>query len=87
MYKWCKPCQINYLKENFIICEWIPYSQFDSIKEISKDDLSTIYSAKWKDGSLYWNKYNKKYIRGSNKEVALKYSHNLQNINEFLNEV
>ena len=58
--KWCKPCQIDYLKKNFtnwtsknekvdnfiqemqlkinyynnIIFEWIPYNQFDNIKEI-----------------------------------------------------
>src|ERR1700761_824974 len=62
--KWCKPCQVNYLKNNFanwtsknekiddfiqkkqlnishfneLIFEWIPYNQFDDIKELSKGD-------------------------------------------------
>src|ERR1044072_1277943 len=31
------------------IFEWIPYNQFNDIKEIS-DDFSTVYSAIWKDG-------------------------------------
>src|SRR2546430_8380020 len=80
-YKWCKQCQINYLRKNFInwtsgneeidsfiqkmqleinissdtVFEWIPYNQFNDIKEIDKDNFSTVSSAKWKDGPLYWN--------------------------------
>ncbi|GET02106.1 kinase-like domain-containing protein [Rhizophagus clarus] len=111
-YKWCKPCTISFLKENFtnwksidekifnliqemqskivypsdIVFEWIPYNQFDSIKEISKDDFATIYLAIWKNGPLYWNKM--KYTRSLDKKVILKYIHNSHNaINEFLNEV
>src|SRR4051812_6335984 len=63
-YEWCKLCQINYLKNNFlswsgneridnfiqemqlkindyndIIFEWVPYDQFDNVKEIKKDDV------------------------------------------------
>src|SRR2546429_7817271 len=60
--KWCKPCQIDFLKANFtswtsgdekidefiqemqlkiddyndIVFEWIPYNQFNDIKEIRK---------------------------------------------------
>ena len=47
------------LKRNFhddIIFEWIPYNQFDDIKEIRKGDFATIYSAIWKGGPLYYNK-------------------------------
>jgi hypothetical protein len=111
-YKWCKLCQINYLKENFInwssknkqidkliqevqlkinnhrniIFEWIPYNQFDVIKEIGKGGFAKVYSAKWKDGPLYWNKTE--YTRDFNKTVALKCLNNSQNIsNRFLNEV
>src|SRR5437016_2546512 len=74
-YKWCQPCQINYLKKNFtsgnekidnfiqemqlkideysdIIFEWIPYNQFNKIKEIGKGAI-------WKDGPLYYSNYNK----------------------------
>ncbi|CAB5362383.1 unnamed protein product [Rhizophagus irregularis] len=99
-HKWCKSCQINYLRENFInwtsgnknidnfiqeiqlkinhswdtVFEWIPYSQFN---EISQHDISdTKYSVIrkiWKDGPLYYNWNEKRYIRDSNKRVALKY--------------
>src|SRR5947207_2555411 len=67
-YKWCRPCQTNYLKENFtnwtsgnekiddfiqkmqlkindpwdIVFEWIPYDQFNDIKEICKDCFATV---------------------------------------------
>ncbi|EXX69263.1 Sps1p [Rhizophagus irregularis DAOM 197198w] len=111
--RWCKPCQINDLKNNFMnwtsgnenidnliqemqltidtssdeIFEWIPYSQFNNIKEISKNSNSaTIYSALWKDGPLHWDE--NQYRRYQNKEVALKYLCGSQNFtNEFLNEV
>jgi len=71
---------------NNIISEWIPYNQFNDIKEIvNKDDSAKIYSAIWKDGPL---NYNEKYTRNENKKVALKYLYNSQNINnEILNEV
>ena len=72
-----------------IIVEWIPYNHLNDIKEIgSKGGSATVYSAIWKDGPLYYNEYYKKYIRETDKEVALKCLYNSQNItNEFLNEV
>ncbi|GBC01702.1 hypothetical protein RclHR1_00430019 [Rhizophagus clarus] len=97
-YNWCKPCQINDLKEDFknwtsenekidkfiqemqlrineynsIVVKWIPYNQFDNIKEIGTGGFATVYSAKWRDSNIM---------------IALKYLHNSQNItNEFLNE-
>ena len=70
---------------NNIVFEWIPlYDQFSNIKEIRRDELTTVCSAKW--SPLYLNKNNNKYLRGSDKKVALKYSYNLHKI-EFLNEV
>jgi hypothetical protein len=45
------------------IFECIPYSQLNNIEEIDKDRFFTIHSAKRKDGPLYWNKDNRKYIR------------------------
>lgn len=63
------------LKINFsydIIFEYIPFGQLNNIKELNK---STIYSAVWKNGPLYWK--DEKYIRFSSK-VALKYLHNSQ---------
>ena len=70
-HKWCKPCQTNYLKNNFAnwtsgneqidnfiqemqleyypdahtVFEWIPYDQFNGIKEIDNSGFATIYSA------------------------------------------
>jgi hypothetical protein len=68
-----------------IIVEWIPYDQFNDIKELGKDEFTTIHLAIWKDGPLYY--YNYKYTRKQNKKVNLKL-YNSQNItNEFLNEV
>ncbi|RIA83759.1 hypothetical protein C1645_833312 [Glomus cerebriforme] len=113
-HKWCKSCQINNLKNNFIkwssenkkiddliqemqvtinnyndkIFEWIPYSQFYNIKEVGKGGFATVYSAIWKDGSLYYDINEKIYIRNQNEIVALKCLDNSQNkIDEFLDEV
>ncbi|UZO16555.1 uncharacterized protein OCT59_007940 [Rhizophagus irregularis] len=111
--KWCKQCQTNNLRKNFInwtsgnekidnfiqekqleidspqstLLKWIPYEQFSDINEVNNDDLSTVYSAKWKSGPIYWDKYIKKDINYQNNEITLKHLHNLQNIEEFLNEV
>ena len=69
-----------------IIFEWIPYNQFNNIKEINKGGFATIYSAIWKSGPLEYRNYE--YIRNQNREVALKCLYNSQNIAiEFLNEV
>ncbi|GES81575.1 kinase-like domain-containing protein [Rhizophagus clarus] len=60
--------------------EWIPYSQFDQIKEIA-------YSAIWKDGPLYYDRYSYsdyKYARDSNKGVSLKFLHNSEDPVEFV---
>ncbi|RIA86748.1 hypothetical protein C1645_828817 [Glomus cerebriforme] len=110
MYKWCQPCQMNYLKENFtnwtseneeidnliqelqlkindyndVIFEWISYNQFINVKETENNGIAT---AIWKNGPLDWNEDEKKYVRDSNKIVALKYLNNSQNVtNEFLNK-
>ncbi|CAB4440474.1 unnamed protein product [Rhizophagus irregularis] len=40
---------VDYLYSN-VIFEWIPYNQFDDIKEIGKGGFSTVYSAIWKNG-------------------------------------
>ena len=70
-----------------IVFEWIPYDQFDNIKEVSKGDSATVYSAIWKDGPLNYNDEITEYLRISDKKVALKCLYNSQNITEFLNEV
>jgi hypothetical protein len=71
-----------------IIVEWIPYNQFDYVKEIGRGGFATVYSAIWKDGPLSYNRYKGQYERFHFKEVALKCLENSENItNEFLNEV
>jgi hypothetical protein len=72
------------------IIEWIPYSQFNEIMEMGKNGSMTMYSAIWKDGPLYKkdNKWSENNTRDSNKNVALKCLHNLQDPIEFvINEV
>jgi hypothetical protein len=69
-----------------IVFEWIPYDKFLNIEEVDKDDFSTVYSAQWKDGPLYWDENSKQYKRYP-KEATLKYSHNLRNVTRFLDEV
>src|SRR4051812_3515564 len=70
-YKWCRLCQTSgneqiddfiqelQLKTNWfyddIGFKWIPYNQFSSIKEIGKAELTTVYSAIWKDGPLKYD--------------------------------
>jgi serine/threonine protein kinase len=68
--------------------EWIPYHQFEKIKEIGKGGFATVYLAIWKNGPLHCNYLNDEYKRDPNKEVALKSLDNSQNsIDKLLNEV
>jgi hypothetical protein len=71
-----------------IVFEWIPYNQFNEIKKTGKNSSIIVYSAIWKNGPLYYDYIKKKYIRDSNKEIALKGLQDLQNAIEILiNEV
>ncbi|CAB5385288.1 unnamed protein product [Rhizophagus irregularis] len=81
--------QLNINSSNDVIFEWIPYNQFNEIKETSKNGSITVYSAIWKNGPVHYNYHNKYYYtRDSNKEVALKCLHNLQNpVDSLINEV
>ena len=73
---------------NDIVFEWIPYNQFESIKEIGKGGFATVFSAIWKDGPLFYNINANKFIRNPNEKIALKCLHRSQNITEkFLKEV
>uniref|UniRef100_U9UV87 Protein kinase domain-containing protein n=1 Tax=Rhizophagus irregularis (strain DAOM 181602 / DAOM 197198 / MUCL 43194) TaxID=747089 RepID=U9UV87_RHIID len=58
--------------------KWIPYNQFNNIKETCKNSLITLYSAIWTDGPLYKKNEWNYYTRDSNKEVALKCLHKSQ---------
>ncbi|EXX57605.1 Mkk2p [Rhizophagus irregularis DAOM 197198w] len=69
--------------------EWIPYIRFNDIKQIGKDDSTTLlYSAIWMDGPLeYKHDTRKPWKRVPNEKVVLKWLCNSQSIvNEFLNE-
>jgi endogenous inhibitor of DNA gyrase (YacG/DUF329 family) len=71
-----------------IIFEWIPYNQFNNIKVVNKDNFSTVCSARWMNGPLFWGIIwnDKEYIRESNKKIVIEeYSTNTQNIDKFLN--
>jgi hypothetical protein len=68
-----------------ILFEWIPCSQFSEIKEMSRGDSITTYSAIWRNGPFYKeSKKSKNYKRISSKVVALKCLHNSQNPIDFL---
>ncbi|CAB4441607.1 unnamed protein product [Rhizophagus irregularis] len=80
--------QIKINHPDDIVFKWIPYNQFNNIKEIGKGGFATVYSAIWKDGPLHYNWNKRQYSRNSNKTVALKHLRNSQNMSEyFLNEV
>ncbi|EXX58451.1 hypothetical protein RirG_197850 [Rhizophagus irregularis DAOM 197198w] len=69
------------------IVEWIPYDQFNNIKELGKDELTTIYSAIWKNGPLQYD-YNKcEYSRQQNNKVNLKSYNSKYYTYEFLSQV
>ncbi|GBB83206.1 hypothetical protein RclHR1_00100010 [Rhizophagus clarus] len=82
--------QRNIDRPSDIIFEWIPYDQFENIKELDKS--VNVHSAIWKDGPLYYKDRiifsEKKYVREQNKSVILKCLYNSRIItNVFLNEV
>ncbi|GES73297.1 kinase-like domain-containing protein [Rhizophagus clarus] len=80
--------QLKISKQSDTKFEWIPYDRFNNIEEISKNDLVTVHTAIWNDGPLHYNNNEKKWLRESNKDVALKCLYNSQsNINRLLNEV
>ncbi|EXX61402.1 Ssk22p [Rhizophagus irregularis DAOM 197198w] len=81
--------QLKINKFDDTIVEWIPYNQFNYIKEIGKGGFATVYSAIWMDGPLIYDYDDEKeYERKPNEEVALKCLNNSQNItDEFLSEI
>jgi hypothetical protein len=68
------------------VLEFISYHQFNDIKEINKSDVTTVYSAIWKDGPLLYYRNDNKWTRELNKKVYLKL-YSLQHTDLFLNEV
>ena len=71
-----------------IVFEWIPYNQFNEIKETGKNSNITVYSAIWKNGPLRKMSWCDNYIRNSSKKVTLICLHNLQeSIDSLINKV
>uniref|UniRef100_U9TB65 Protein kinase domain-containing protein n=1 Tax=Rhizophagus irregularis (strain DAOM 181602 / DAOM 197198 / MUCL 43194) TaxID=747089 RepID=U9TB65_RHIID len=64
--------------------EWIPYNQFNEIKETGINGSITVNSAIWMDGPLYYDYLKEEYTRNSNKKVALKCLCNSQYSIDFL---
>ncbi|GES86525.1 kinase-like domain-containing protein [Rhizophagus clarus] len=58
----------NTSKSNMIF-DWIPYDQFSDIEEIGIGGFSTVYSAMWEDGLLY---YDECWKRKSNTKCCFK---------------
>jgi hypothetical protein len=81
--------QLNINSYDDVVFEWIPYSQFNEIKEVGRNGSITAYSAIWSNGPLYKiNKWSSYYTRDSNKKITLKCLHKLQNPVDYLtNEV
>ncbi|CAB4440688.1 unnamed protein product [Rhizophagus irregularis] len=80
--------QLNINSSNNVVFEWIPYNQFNEIKETGKNGSITVYSEIWKNGPLHkGNWLSNKYTRDSNKEVTLNCLYNLQNpVDSLINE-
>ena len=75
--------QLKINKYNDVVLEWIPYNQFNEVKETGNNSLITVsYLAMWKDGPLHYK--DGKYIRNPNKEVALRCLHKSQESIDFL---
>ncbi|PKK70204.1 hypothetical protein RhiirC2_473873 [Rhizophagus irregularis] len=69
------------IKLKDFLFEYIPYNQFDDIKEVGIDNYAM---AIWKDGPLHC--YNKKWSRESNKNVYLKL-YDSENADAFLDQI
>uniref|UniRef100_U9TQ44 Protein kinase domain-containing protein n=1 Tax=Rhizophagus irregularis (strain DAOM 181602 / DAOM 197198 / MUCL 43194) TaxID=747089 RepID=U9TQ44_RHIID len=70
-----------------VVFKWIPYDQFNDIKELGKDEFTTVYSAIWKDGPLQYDYKEYVYSRNKNIKVNLKLYNSRNNINNVLNKV
>ncbi|CAB4440456.1 unnamed protein product [Rhizophagus irregularis] len=75
--------QLKY-DEDESVFEWIPYNELLDIKEIGDNCLTT---AIFKNGPLYYKERDKEWIRESFEKVCIRYLHNSQDNDEFLNEI
>jgi hypothetical protein len=67
-----KNCQMESLRPDLIV-EWIPYSNLENIKYLTKGGFSEIYTADWINGCYNeWDSKSLQLIRGSTLKVILK---------------
>ncbi|GES93652.1 kinase-like domain-containing protein [Rhizophagus clarus] len=84
--KWCKPCQLSHLK-NTLFLNGYHLNSLTILKKI-KNDVTTMSSAIWKDGPLYYDNNKYEYARKQNTKIILKHLCNSRNItNAFLNKI
>jgi hypothetical protein len=75
-------CQMESLMPNLIV-EWIPYSNFKSIKYLTSGGFSEIYTASCINGCYKeWDSKNQQLIRWKTHEVVLKKLENVESANQ-----
>jgi hypothetical protein len=80
--KLIQKCQMETLVPYKVI-EWIPYSNLQDIKYLSKGGFSEIYTAYWIDGRYEeWDSKNQQLIRPRRHKVVLKSLENVESANQ-----
>ncbi|CAB4442932.1 unnamed protein product [Rhizophagus irregularis] len=75
-------CQMESLNP-FMIIEWIPYSNLENIKYLTKGGFSEIYTAGWIDGHYdEWDSEKKQLTRLENRGIVLKKLENVESANQ-----
>jgi hypothetical protein len=75
-------CQMESLGPRYIV-EWIPYSNLENIKYLTKGGFSEIYTADWINGDyVEWDSEKKQLKRFGNFEVILKKLENVESANQ-----
>ena len=75
-------CQMESLMPNQIV-EWIPYSNLENIKYLTKGGFSEIYTAGWIDGHYdEWDSEKKQLTRLGNHGIVLKKLENVESANQ-----
>ncbi|GET63093.1 kinase-like domain-containing protein [Rhizophagus irregularis DAOM 181602=DAOM 197198] len=75
-------CQMESLMPSRIV-EWIPYSNLENIKYLTKGGFSKIYTAGWIDGRYdEWDSEKKQLTRFGNLDIVLKELENVESANQ-----
>jgi hypothetical protein len=77
-----KKCQMETTRPNVIV-EWIPYSNLENIKYLTKGGFSEIYTADWINGEYdEWDSEKQQLIRGGTVNVILKRLENVESASQ-----